>query len=190
VRLHAIVSDLETARSAVDGGATVLQLRLKGLSTADVVAQGAPYRDLSRAAGIAFVVNDDLEAALELEADGVHLGQTDAGAEDALAAGVLVGLSAGTAAEAQAAQELGAGYVGAGPVWATPTKPDAGEPIMLDGLAAIAQAVAIPVVAVGGIDAANAGDCIEAGAAGVAVVRASADAAAVREAVDAALAAR
>jgi thiamine-phosphate pyrophosphorylase len=190
VRVHAIVSDLETARKAADGGATVLQLRLKGLSTADVVAHGPPYLDLCRVAGIAFVVNDDLDAALQLEADGVHLGQADEGAEEALAAGVLVGLSARTPEQARSAQRLGAGYVGAGPVWATPTKPDAGEPIMLDGLAAIAQAVAIPVVAVGGIDAANAGDCIEAGAAGVAVVRASADAAAVREAVDAALAAR
>jgi thiamine-phosphate pyrophosphorylase len=190
VRVHAIVSDLETARRAADGSATVLQLRLKGFSTAEVVVQGPPYRELCRAAGIAFVVNDDLDAALQLEADGVHLGQDDDGAEEALAAGVLVGLSARSPEEARAAQAVGAGYVGAGPVWATPTKPGAGEPIDISGLAEIARAVSIPVVAIGGVDASNAGACIAAGAAGVAVVRAAVDAGAVREAVDAALAAR
>jgi thiamine-phosphate pyrophosphorylase len=190
VRLHAIVSDLDTARSAADGGATVLQLRLKGLPTPEVVAQGAPYGDLCRAAGIAFVVNDDVDAALSLEADGVHLGQDDQGADAALAAGVLVGVSARTVAEALAAQALGAGYVGAGPVWATPTKADAGEPIGLEGLAEVARAVRIPVVAIGGVDAETATRCIAAGADGVAVVRASAHTASVREAVDAALAAR
>jgi thiamine-phosphate pyrophosphorylase len=190
MRLHAIVSDLETARQAVDGGVTVLQLRLKGAPTDEVVERGPPYRDLCRAAGIAFVVNDDLDAALRLEADGVHLGREDEGAEDALAAGVLVGLSAASAAQASEAQRAGAGYVGAGPVWETPTKPDAPPPIGLGGLAAIAGAVAIPVVAIGGVDVGNAASCIRAGAAGVAVVRAAALARPLREAVDAALAAR
>jgi thiamine-phosphate pyrophosphorylase len=190
MRLHAIVSDLETAREAVDGGATVLQLRLKDVSTAEVVSLGAPFRDLCRGAGIAFVVNDDLDAALQLEADGVHLGREDEGARDALAAGVLVGLSAASVAEAVEAQEAGAGYVGAGPVWPTPTKPDAAPAIGLEGLTAIAEAVAIPVVAIGGIDVSNAAECVRGGADGVAVVRAAAEARALREAVDAALAAR
>ena len=190
MRLHAIVSELETARKAVNGGATVLQLRLKGVPTAQVVAQGAPFRDLCRSAGVAFVVNDDLDAALQLEADGVHLGREDDGARDALEAGVLVGLSASNVEEAVEAQEAGAGYVGAGPVWQTPTKPEAAQAIGLDGLAAIAEAVAIPVVAIGGIDVSNAAECVRAGAGGIAVVRAAAEARALREAVDAALAAR
>jgi thiamine-phosphate pyrophosphorylase len=189
MRLHAIVSDLDTARLAVDGGATVLQLRLKGASTDEVVAQGPPYLDLCRAAGIAFVVNDDLDAALRLEADGVHLGNEDEGAEDALAAGVLVGLSAATVEEASEAQRAGAGYVGAGPVWETPTKRNV-APIGLAGLSAITEAITIPVVAIGGVDAGNVAECIAAGADGVAVVRASTEARALREAVDAALAAR
>jgi thiamine-phosphate pyrophosphorylase len=75
-------------------------------------------------------------------------------------------------------------------VWATPSKPDADPPIGLDGLAEICEAVSIPVVAIGGIDASTAGACIAAGAGGVAVIRAAADAAAVREAVDEALGAR
>jgi thiamine-phosphate pyrophosphorylase len=189
MRVHAIVSDLDTAQKAVDGGATVLQLRLKGVPTDEVVAQGAPFRDLARAAGIAFVVNDDLDAALQLEADGVHLGSEDEGARDALAAGVLVGLSASSVGEAEEAQAAGAGYIGAGPVWETPTKPEA-APLGLEGLRAVTQAVTIPVVAIGGIDSGNASSCIEAGAAGVAVVRAAADAGALRKVVDAALAAR
>src|SRR5206468_7189714 len=113
---------------------------LKGVSTDEIVAQGAPFRDLARAAGIAFVINDDLDAALQLEADGVHLGREDEGAQDALAAGVLVGLSASAVGEAEDAQRAGAGYIGAGPIWETPTKPDA-APLGLDGLRAVAGAV-------------------------------------------------
>ncbi len=183
MRLHALVEDLETARAAVDGGATVVQLRLKGRSTDEVVAVGRPLPSL----GATFVVNDDVEAALELGADGVHLGRADAGAERALAEGLLVGLSAASVDEAVAAERRGAAYVGAGPVWETPSKDDADPPIGLDGLRAICEAVAIPVVAIGGIDASNAADCIRAGASGVAVIRAAREAAALRAAIDAAL---
>jgi thiamine-phosphate pyrophosphorylase len=77
--------------------------------------------------------------------------------------------------------------VGAGPVWATPSKPDADPAIGLEGLAEICRAVSIPVVAIGGVDVFNAADCIRAGAAGVAVVRAARDARALRAAIDAAL---
>jgi thiamine-phosphate pyrophosphorylase len=171
MRLHAIVEDLETAQRAVAGGATVIQLRLKGASTDEVIERGAGFREL----GATFVVNDDVDAAIALQADGVHLGQYDDGADRALAAGLLLGRSAATSDQARAAQAEGAAYVGAGPVWATPTKDDADPPIGLEGLAAIADAVSIPVVAIGGIDATNARACLEAGAAGVAVVRAAAN---------------
>jgi thiamine-phosphate pyrophosphorylase len=186
VRLHCLVETLETARAAAES-ATVIQLRKKGAPTAELVDLGRPIRVLCRERGIAFVVNDDVEAALALEADGVHLGRADSGRERALAAKLLLGLSAARVDEALAAEEQGAAYIGAGPVWATPTKPDADPPIGLDGLRAICAAVRVPVVAIGGIDATNAAACIEAGAEGVAVVRASNDARAVRAAVDAAL---
>jgi thiamine-phosphate pyrophosphorylase len=176
-----VVSDLETARAAVEGGATVVQLRVKA-TTEEIVGAGRGFRELPAT----FVVNDDVEAALELGADGVHLGRDDLGAERALGAGLLLGASASTVAEAREGEALGAAYVGAGPVWATPTKPDADPPIGLEGLAEICRAVSLPVIAIGGVDASNAGDCIRAGAAGVAVVRAANDAAAVRAAVDAA----
>jgi len=183
VKLHVLVEDVETARAAVAGGATVVQLRLKGASTEDVVARGAPFREL----GATFVVNDDVEAAVRLGADGVHLGRGDSGAERALDEGLLLGLSAASVEEAQDAERRGAAYVGAGPVWATPSKEDADPPTGLDGLREICAAVAVPVVAIGGIDASNAADCIRAGAAGVAVIRAAGDAAALRAAIDAAL---
>jgi thiamine-phosphate pyrophosphorylase len=171
VKIHALVEDLETARRAVEGGATVVQLRVKGASTDELVDAGGGFGDL----GATFVVNDDVEAAIRLQADGVHLGQTDEGAERALEAGLLLGLSAATRREAAVAEFRGAGYIGAGPVWATPSKTDADEPIGLDGLREICQSVSVPVVAIGGIDAANAAECLRAGAVGVAVIRAVAD---------------
>ncbi|MDQ4030477.1 MAG: thiamine phosphate synthase [Actinomycetota bacterium] len=183
MKLHVLVDDLETAQHAVAGGATVVQLRLKGEPTDEVVDRARPFRELAAT----FVVNDDVEAALRVGADGVHLGRTDEGAERALSAGLLLGLSAASVKEAVEAERRGAAYIGAGPVWETPSKPDADPAIGIAGLRAICDAVAIPVVAIGGIDAANAAACIRAGAAGVAVIRAAKDARALREAIDATL---
>jgi thiamine-phosphate pyrophosphorylase len=182
VKLHALVEDLETARRAVADGATVVQLRKKGATTEELVEAGRPFLTLPAT----IVVDDDVEAAIALGA-GVHLGSDDAGADRARDAGILLGLSVDTPDEARAAEAFGAHYVGAGPVWATPTKADTGAPLGLDGLRAVCDAVSIPVVAIGGIDASNAADCIRAGAAGIAVVRAVTQARALREAIDAAL---
>ncbi len=190
MKLHAVVDDLDTARAAIDGGATVLQLRLKGEPTDELVRKGRAFKLVAQSHKVTFVVNDDVEAAARLEADGVHLGRSDEGFERAREAGLLVGVSAWDVGEALAAERAGAAYIGAGPIWATPSKPDADPPIGLDGLAGIAEAVSIPVVAIGGIDATNAGDCISAGAAGVAVIRAAPEARLLREAIDGAFAAR
>jgi thiamine-phosphate pyrophosphorylase len=162
VRLHAIVEELDTARAAVAGGATVVQLRLKGWPTDEVVERGHGFRELPAT----FVVNGD------------------EGAERALEAGLVLGLSAGSVEEAREAEARGAAYVGAGPVWVTPSKADADPPIGLDGLRAICASVAVPVVAIGGIDVSNTGACIRAGATGVAVIRAARDAAALLAAMD------
>jgi thiamine-phosphate pyrophosphorylase len=178
VKVHAIVTDLDTARQAVAAGATVVQLRLKA-PTAEIVERGRGFRELLAT----FVVNDDVEAAIALDADGVHLGQGDEGVEAARAAGLLLGRSASTLEQALAAD---ADFLGVGPVWETPSKHDADPAIGLDGLREICDAVDIPVVAIGGIDASNAGACIRAGAAGVAVIRAATDPG-LRRAVDSAL---
>lgn len=180
MKLHAIVEDLETARVAVEGGATVVQLRLKDRPTSEVVATGRLFRELP----VTFIVNDDVGAAIELGADGVHLGRGDPGAEQALAGGLLLGLSASSVEEARECERRGAAYVGAGPVWATPSKIDAEPPIGLEGLRAVCAAVSVPVVAIGGVDSSNAVECIRAGAAGVAVIRAARDARALRAAID------
>lgn len=181
MRVHALVGDLETARRAIAAGATVVQLRVKG-STDQVIAAGRGFRAL----GTMFIVNDDVEAALELGADGLHLGQADAGAERARARGLLLGRSA---VSFEQAVEADADYLGVGPVWPTPSKPDADPPIGLAELERICRAVSLPVIAIGGVDSSNAGDCIRAGAAGVAVIRAATDPG-LREAVDEAFANR
>ena len=181
VILHAIVSDFGSALEAVDAGATVVQLRLKDASTEERVAVGGAFGALDAT----FVVNDDVDAALALGADGVHLGQGDEGAERTLEAGLLLGISVANRREAAIAEYLGANYIGAGAIWATPSKEDA-PAIGLDALREICMSVTVPVIAIGGIDASNAADCIRAGAAGVAVIRAAGDPA-LRAALDAAL---
>ena len=186
MKLHVIVEELETARIAVEGGATVVQWRLKHVPRLDVVERGRATRSLCARHGVPFVVNDDVEAALMLGADGVHLGREDEGAGRAREHGLMLGLSATNVEEAREADGT-ADYIGAGPVWATPSKADAAEPLGLEGLAEICQTVSTPVVAIGGIDASNVAECIRAGTAGVAVIRAASDAASLRAAIDAAL---
>ncbi len=176
--VHALVDDLDGAKRAVAAGATVVQLRVKA-PTATIVERGHGFRGL----GVTFVVNDDVGAALQLGADGVHLGQADEGADRAWEAGLLLGRSASSLSEAVATD---ADYLGVGPVWESPSKADANPPLGLEGLATICAAVDVPVVAIGGIDASNAAACIHAGATGVAVIRAALDPA-LREAVDGAL---
>jgi len=181
--LHALVDDLRVARVAIEGGATLVQLRLKDTSTIQRIEQGAPFRDLCVRSGVTFVVNDDVEAALVLGADGVHLGSEDDGLERARQAGLLIGLSAQTLDEALVADNEHPDYLGVGPVCATPIKP--GVPALgLEGLHEVCESVAAPVIAIGGVDATNAALCIEAGAAGVAVIRAATNAGSVRTALE------
>jgi thiamine-phosphate pyrophosphorylase len=183
MRLHAIVADYDSGRAAVEAGATVVQLRCKGASTEELVEAGRGFPVF----GATFIVNDDVDAAIRLGADGVHLGRDDRGADRAVAEGLLLGRSASSVEEARVGEEMRAAYIGAGPVWATPSKEDADPAIGLEGLAEICRAVSVPVVAIGGIDTTNAAVCILAGAAGVAVLRAAQDARALRAVIDAAL---
>ncbi len=181
MRVHAIVEELEAARRAVEAGASVVQLRMKA-PTAEVIERGRGFRELPAV----FVVNDDVQAALALGADGVHLGQSDTGADEARRHGLMLGRSATTYEEAVEAE---ADYLGVGPIWSTPSKHDAAEPIGLPELSRICDEIGVPVVAIGGIDVSNAASCIAAGAAGVAVVRAAGDPE-LRRVVDEALRAR
>jgi thiamine-phosphate pyrophosphorylase len=169
---------VETTRAALRGGATAVQLRNKSGDTGAMLTLGRSLLELTRAAGTPLIVNDRVDVALALDADGLHVGQDDLPARLArqlIGPERILGVSVGTVDEAKQAERDGADYLGAGDVFGTLSKPDAGPPIGLSGLAEIARAVTIPVVAIGGINEANAASVIEAGAAGVAVISAVTD---------------
>lgn len=165
----------EVVAAAVRGGATVVQLRDKAATTRELLRMGEELLAVTRPAGVPLIVNDRLDVALALDADGVHLGQEDlpaAVARRLLGPDKILGVSADTVEEALEAQQAGADYLGVGDVFGTRSKPDAGEAIGLEGLRRVAEAVRIPVVGIGGVTAENAAAVVEAGAAGVAVLSA------------------
>jgi thiamine-phosphate pyrophosphorylase len=156
-------------------GATAIQLRDKDAGAGELLPLARRLRERCRAHGALFLVNDRLDLALACEADGVHVGQDDLPAAAIRAAsppGFVIGVSAETPELAIQAREDGADYVGCGPVWPTDSKADAGDAIGVVGVASVAHAVDLPVVAIGGITAARVPELLEAGAAGVAVIRA------------------
>lgn len=166
-------SHREVAAKAIAGGATCIQLREKDVSTRELYTIAEDLRKLTREKGVTFIVNDRLDVALAVEADGVHLGQDDlpiAAARRLMPPEMILGVSAGNLQEAREAQSLGATYLGVGSVFRTGTKADAGDPIGLQALSDICHSVSIPVIGIGGINASNARLVIEAGAAGVAVI--------------------
>ncbi|MGC8873622.1 MAG: thiamine phosphate synthase [Chloroflexia bacterium] len=168
-------SHVEVIRAAILGGATIVQYREKEGSTRQLLQEAQALRELTWEAGVPFIVNDRVDIALAVDADGVHVGQEDMPARVArrlMGPGKIVGVSASNLQEALEAEAEGADYIGAGPVFATPTKPDAAPPMGLQTLAEICRRVTIPVVAIGGIHEGNAASVVAAGAAGVAVVSA------------------
>jgi thiamine-phosphate pyrophosphorylase len=166
---------VDVVRAALRGGAPCIQLRGKTQPAREQVALARALLAETRAAGALLVVNDRLDVALAAGADGVHLGQDDLPVEAARRVapdGFVVGVSAETPELALEAQAGGADYVGTGPVFATGSKADAGEAVGCGRISDVAAAVRVPVVAIGGIEAANATAVIAAGAAGVAVISA------------------
>lgn len=144
----------ECVESALRGGATFIQLRDKHASADELIAVAKELGPLCTRARVPFVVNDDVEAALAADADGVHVGQDDmacATARAMLGPDKIVGVSVQTLEEALEAQADGADYLGVGAMFGTPTKPEAAD-VSFEELAAICEAVAIPVVAIGGLN--------------------------------------
>jgi thiamine-phosphate diphosphorylase len=166
-------SHADVARAALAGGADVIQLRDKSASPDGLREAGREVAETVRAAGALLVVNDSLELARFLGADGLHLGPEDLPLEEARRewAGIL-GASVRTVEAARRAAAAGADYLGVGPVFGTATKPDAPGAIGAARVAEIAAAVTVPVIGIGGIAAGNAAQVIRAGAAGVAVIAA------------------
>jgi thiamine-phosphate pyrophosphorylase len=168
-------SILEVVRAAIRGGATVVQFREKSATTREMIALGQALHEMTMPAGVPLIVNDRLDVALAIGAEGVHVGVDDmpvAVARRLMGPDRLVGYSPDTVEAALRGQQQGADYLGIGDVFGTPSKPDAGEPIGLGGLAAVVDAVSIPVVAIGGITVENAPAVARTGAAGVAVISA------------------
>ena len=168
-------SHLQVVEAAIRGGVTIVQYREKDAPTRRIIEEAAGLLALCRAAGVPFIVNDRIDVALAVDADGAHVGQDDMPAAQArrlIGRKKILGVSAGSVAEAREAVEDGADYIGASPVFSTPTKPDAPPPLGIDGLREICAAVPVPVVAIGGINKGNAGDMMRAGASGIAVVSA------------------
>jgi thiamine-phosphate pyrophosphorylase len=185
-RLYVITPDQEPERltalaaAALRGGADVLQLRQKALARGDLLLLARRLRDITRAAGAFFIVNDHLDLALLSEADGVHLGPDDlsiAGARGVAGDRLLIGASASIPSTAASALEAGADYIGCGPAFATPLKPNK-QVIGPDGVAAVASAAgpAVPVFAIGGIDLSNIAQLTAVGVRRACVVRAVGDA--------------
>jgi thiamine-phosphate pyrophosphorylase len=163
--------------AALAGGVDVVQLREKGTDARRRYRLGRRLRELTEDAGVPLVVNDRIDLAAAVDADGVHLGQSDLPIEvarDRLGPDAIVGCSASTVEEATAAEAAGADYLGVGAVYGTDSKDvaDAKDGIGPERVGAVADAVDVPVFGIGGIDAANAAPVVTAGAAGVAVISA------------------
>lgn len=159
---------------AIEGGATFVQLREKHACHDERRDLALSLRHICAKAGVPFVIDDDVELAREVGADGVHVGQSDMACErarDLLGPEAIIGVSAQTVGEALAAERQGADYLGVGALNPTPTKPDAAE-VTLDGLTGICNAVSIPVIGIGGIDAGTVHELAGTSVAGVAVVSA------------------
>ena len=165
----------EIVDAAIAGGVDVVQLREKGRPIRERYELARSLRARTAEAGVPLVVNDRIDLAMAVDADGVHLGQSDlpvSCARDLLDDDATVGCSAATVEEAVAAERAGADYLGTGSVYGTTSKDVESdrERIGPEGIAAVVDAVSIPVIAIGGLTHENASAVIDAGASGVAVV--------------------
>jgi len=159
---------------ALDGGATFLQLREKNLDDAHFLEEARELQALCRERGVPFIVNDNVDVALAMGADGIHVGQHDMEAGDVrrlLGPDRILGVSAQTVEQALLAQERGADYLGVGAVFPTGSKDDADD-VSFEELRAICEAVTIPVVAIGGISLSNVKKLAGSGICGIAVISA------------------
>lgn len=166
---------VETARCAVAGGVTLVQLRDKNASTARMIETGRALKTALLGTGVPLIINDDVEAAIAIGADGLHVGQGDMDAQTArrrIGPDMILGLSAETEALAAAVDPAVVDYVGAGPVFATATKPGHKPPVGIVGLAALVAATSLPAVAIGGLKVDHVEAVLRAGAQGLAVVSA------------------
>lgn len=175
----------EVVSEAVAGGVTMVQLREKDASTGEFVELARRLMNVLKPLGVPLIINDRVDVALAVDADGVHIGQSDMAYEDArrlLGPGKIIGLSVENMEDLVKANELNVDYVGISPVYGTPTKTDTAEPFGLKGLRKAVELSSHPTVAIGGMNASTIADVIGAGADGVAVVSAICSAENIKEA--------
>jgi thiamine-phosphate pyrophosphorylase len=167
-------SSVEVMRGALEGGARIVQYREKHKPKREKYRECLELRELTRACGAAFIVNDDVDLALAVEADGVHVGQEDLPVpvvRRLVGESMAIGLSTQTRAQALEAAALGADHIGAGPIFdARSTKADAAEPVGLDFLRWASAEIPLPLVAIGGIKLGNVAEVARAGGRCVALV--------------------
>jgi thiamine-phosphate pyrophosphorylase len=164
---------IETVSRAIRGGAGIIQYREKSRSTRQMIHDAKSLCDLCHGMGAAFLINDRLDVALAVNADGVHVGQEDMPVDLArtlLGPGKLLGVSVRNLDQLRDATRMGADYLSVSPVFATATKPDHEEPVGLQGLKLLAREAHLPVVAIGGINRRNAAAVVGAGAQGLCVI--------------------
>ena len=164
----------DVCREVLDNGATFLQIREKDLDKENFEKEAAELKKLCEKYRVPFVVNDNVQIALDIDADGVHVGQSDIKGRDIrslIGPDKILGISAGTAEEAVAAEKAGADYIGVGAVFGTSTKKDARN-LSIEKLREICGAVSIPAVAIGGISRENVSELDGSGASGIAVISA------------------
>ena len=174
----------EVVKESLDGGVTFLQLREKDLDEARFLDEAKDIKTLCHAYGVPFLINDNVDIALAVDADGVHVGQSDMEALDVrrkLGPDKIIGVSAQTVEQALLAEKHGADYLGVGAVFPTGSKDDADD-VSYDTLQAICRAVSIPVVAIGGISLGNVSQLSGSGICGIAVISAIYGAADIRRA--------
>lgn len=170
---------LDVAKAALEGGAKVIQFREKDKTTAQIFEIASNLRVLANQYQAHLLINDRLDIALAVQADGVHLGREDLPlpvVRRLLGWQKVIGATVRNVQEAIRAEKEGASYLGVGPIYQTPSKADAGGPIGLEALVEIKKAVRVPIVAIGGITGDNLKKVLEAGADGVAVISAVAGA--------------
>lgn len=164
----------EVVKESLDGGATFIQLREKDLDEGTFLREAKELQKLCKEYKVPFVINDNVDIAIETDADGVHVGQSDMEAGDVrakLGPDKIVGVSAATVEEAVLAEKRGADYLGVGAVFPTGSKDDARE-VSHETLKAICEAVSIPVIAIGGITRENVSELAGSGICGIAVISA------------------
>ena len=175
----------EVVSEAVKGGVTVVQLREKDASTGEFIELARRLMKLLKPLNIPLIINDRVDVALAVDADGVHIGQSDMSYEDArrlLGPDKIIGLSVESFEDIEAANALDVDYIGISPVYGTPTKTDTAEPFGLEGLRKAVQMSAHPTVAIGGMNASTIAEVMAAGTDGVAVVSAICSAENIRKA--------